>query len=150
MAIHGNEDDVETKETKMKRVVFALIWIRTKHFSLLIPSYKKTTTITPGTWCISRFRGTRYFWIKAMSLPPAGRDRGACTSHRPTWIIAHECRTSERACPLAEMHRFVPLLKVAKLINYARWRRAAASRCARGFPLFSILRFRALRPFAMR
>jgi len=40
MAIHGNED-VETKETKMKRVVFALIWIRTKHFSLLIPSYKK-------------------------------------------------------------------------------------------------------------
>jgi hypothetical protein len=28
----------------------------------------------------------------------------------------------KRACPRAEMHRFVPLLKVAELIKYAHWR----------------------------
>lgn len=123
------------------RLFFALIWMRTEHFSLLIPSYKERSS---GNAMYKPVLGVRYFWIKTMSLALAERDREACTSHRPTWIIAHECRTSERACvPARRDASLCAAIKsgqVNKLRSLKAHRRIALR--ARGFPfIFYILSF---------
>jgi len=72
-----------------------------------------------------------------------GGERERERAYRPTWIIAHECRSSEACVPAhAETHRFVPLLKVVELIKYAR----SGRRTRRLSPiLLSISRLRELR-----